>query len=228
MFKQILVLMKGHATDRTEAALDGHALVVLRQQIRDCAEAINSAKRAVAVAIAQNSQETKQSERITDRLNDLEARTLSALEQGKQELAREAAETIALLEAEREASLEAQHAFTSEISRLKRILRESENRLQELERGQRIAAATEKTAKLRDFSSGSNLVALKDAEATLARLRTHQKKMELAAAAMREMELSGDPATMSQKLAEAGCGIPPKHRAEDVLNRLSERLSANK
>jgi phage shock protein A len=226
MFKQILILMKGHATDQTQAALDGQALTILRQQIRDCAEAITSAKRAVAIAIAQNDQEAKQADRIAERLADLEVRTLSALELGKQELAREAAETIVLLEAERDASHEAQRAFTSEISRLKRILRESENRLRELERGQRIAAATEKTAKLRDFSAGSSLTALKDAEATLARLRTRQKQMELADAALQEMEQSGDPSTVSRKLAEAGCGAPLKHRADDVLKRLSDRLAA--
>jgi phage shock protein A len=226
MLKQFLTLIRGRASDSAEAVLDAHALTLLRQQIRDCAETIASARRAVAVAIAQNDQEVKQTERLSSSIADLEARTVSALEQGKQDLAREAAETIAVLEAERETSLEAQRCFTTEITRLKRILRESENRLRELERGQRIAAATEKTYKLRDWASDLSLSALKNAEATFTRLRSRQKHMEVTEAVMLEMEQSGNPTALSEKLAEAGCGAPPKHRADEILKRLSERTQA--
>ena len=162
--------------------------------------------------------------RLSARIADLEGRAVSALEQEKHDLAREAAETIAMLEAERETSLEAQRCFETEIARLKRIVRASEARLRDLERGQRIAVATETTARLRDTAADSGQSSLRDAEATLARLRARQKQMEVTEAAMAEMERSGDPAALAEKLAAAGCGAPPKHSAEEILKRLAARV----
>jgi phage shock protein A len=225
MIKQFVALVRGRACDAAETALDGSALTILRQQIRDCVAAVSAARRATAIAIAQNDQEIQQCKRLIARIGDLDGRTLIALEQGKHDLAREAAETISLLECERDASLAAQSGFASEIERLKRTVRASEMRLRELERGQRIASAVEKTQRLRETAPGSGLSALKDAEQTLERLRTRQKQLDAAAAAMSEMELTGDPETMSERLAEAGCGAPLKSRADDVLQRLTEKLN---
>ena len=69
---------------------------------------------------------------------------------------------------------------------------------------------------------GSTLSALKDAEETLLRLRTRQKQIDATAAAMAEMEQSGDPAAVSEKLAAAGCGAPLRSSADAVLERLTE------
>ena len=54
MLKQFFALMRGHSHEAAEAMVDRNALVILRQQIRDCADAIAAARRAVAIAIAQN------------------------------------------------------------------------------------------------------------------------------------------------------------------------------
>ncbi|PBC06279.1 PspA/IM30 family protein [Mesorhizobium sp. WSM3860] len=225
MLKQFFALLRGHSHEAAEAVVDRNALVILRQQIRDCADAIAAARRAVAIAIAQNEQELRQCQKLVSRIEDLEKRTVAALEQGQGELAREAAETIALLEAERAASEDAQKSFGTEIERLKRIVRASEMRLRDLQHGQRIVAATDKTQRLREAAPGSSLSALKDAEETLSRLCARQRQIDAAAAAMTEMEQSGDPAAMSEKLAAAGCGAPLKSSAEAVLERLRKTMT---
>ncbi|AZO09388.1 MULTISPECIES: PspA/IM30 family protein [unclassified Mesorhizobium] len=225
MLKQFFALVRGRSHEAAEAVVDRNALVILRQQIRDCAEAIAAARRAVAIAIAQNDQEVQQHKKLVDRIEDLEKRTVAALEQEQNELACEAAETIALLEAERTASEDAQKNFGTEIERLKRIVRASEMRLRDLQRGQRIAAAADKTQRLRETAPGSTLSALQDAEETLSRLRARQKQIDAAAAAMAEMEQTGDPAAMSEKLAAAGCGAPLRNSADVVLERLAKRVS---
>jgi phage shock protein A len=225
MIKQFVALVRGRAYDVAKTTLDGSAITILRQQIRDCVGAVSAARRAVAIAIAQNDQEIQQCKRLVARIEDLEERTLIALQQDKHELAREAAETVSLLESERDASLAAQASFAGEIERLKRTVRASETRLRELERGQRIASAVEKTQRLREAAPGSGLFALNDAEQTLERLRKRQQQLDVAAAAMSEMELSGNPETMSERLAEAGCGSPLKSHADDVLLRLTEKLN---
>lgn len=225
MLKQFFALVRGRSYEAAETVVDRNALVILRQQIRDCADAIAAARRAVAIAIAQNEQEVVQFKKLVVRIDDLEKRTIAAIEQGQNELAREAAETIAMLEAERDASSEAQKSFSTEIERLKRIIRVSEMRLRELQRGQRIVAAVDSTQRLRESAPGSSLSALKDAEETLLRLRTRQKQIDATAAAMAEMEQSGDPAAVSEKLAAAGCGAPLRSSADDVLERLAARMA---
>jgi phage shock protein A len=225
MLKQFFALVRGRSYEAAEAVVDRNALVILRQQIRDCADAIAAARRAVAIAIAQNEQEVAQFKKLVVRIDDLEKRTIAAIEQGQNELAREAAETIAMLEAERDASSEAQKSFSTEIERLKRIIRVSEMRLRELQRGQRIVAAVDSTQRLRESAPGSSLSALKDAEETLLRLRTRQKQIDATAAAMAEMEQSGDPAAVSEKLAAAGCGAPLRSSADAVLERLTKTMT---
>ncbi|MBA1144027.1 PspA/IM30 family protein [Mesorhizobium neociceri] len=225
MLKQFFALVRGRSYEAAETVVDRNALVILRQQIRDCADAIAAARRAVAIAIAQNEQEVSQFKKLVVRIDDLEKRTIAAIEQGQNELAREAAETIAMLEAERDASSEAQKSFSTEIERLKRIIRVSEMRLRELQRGQRIVAAVDSTQRLRESAPGSSLSALKDAEETLLRLRTRQKQIDATAAAMAEMEQSGDPAAVSEKLAAAGCGAPLRSSADAVLERLTKTMT---
>lgn len=198
---------------------------LLSQQIRDAAQSIQSARRSVAVAIAQNEQEKGQHATIVARIADLEIRASAALAKGNEGLAREAAEAIAYLEAERDASEKAQAQFTGAIDKLKGIVRASEARLQELQRGERLARATQEAQKLDVVVAGPGLATLDDAEETLARLRLRQSQNELTAAALKDMEGAIRPAGIIEKLANAGFGAPLRTSADDVLARLKSRIT---
>lgn len=225
MFKLISILLRGRAHDAEQAFADCHAVPLLAQQIRDAAQSIQSARRSVAVAIAQNEQEKVQHGAIVARIADLETRASAALAKGNEGLAREAAEAIAYLEAERDASERAQSQFTSAIDKLKGIVRASEARLQELQRGERLARATQEAQKLDVAVAGPGLATLDDAEETLARLRLRQSQNELTAAALKEMEGAIRPAGIIEKLANAGFGAPLRSSADDVLARLKSRIT---
>ncbi len=225
MFKQIITLIRGAANQTAEELTDRHALAILKQQVNDCSSAVITARKAVAIAIAQNEQEIIQHKRLLARMADLEERMLAALELNKNDLAQEAAESIAALETECETTQQAQTLYETEIDRLKGIVRVAEMRLRELKRGQRIATATDKTQRLRETMPGSGLSSLKDAEETLNRLRVRQQQIDTTAEAISEMEETGDPACIINKLAEAGCGTPQKTSAEDVLARLQNKIS---
>lgn len=223
MFKSLSALIRGGTNDRMENLVDQNGVTILRQQIRDSANAIGAAKKAVAVAMAQNEQECSQHKKIELRLTDLEGRAIAAIEQGQTDLAHEAAETISMLEAERDTSIAAQKRFTDEIGRLKTAVRTSETRLRELQRGQRLAAANDKTQKMRGMVSNNGNSALKDAEHTLTRLQARQTEIDATSAAMDEINLSNNPGALSEKLAKAGCGAPIKTSADEVLERLSKK-----
>ncbi|MBY5816639.1 PspA/IM30 family protein [Rhizobium leguminosarum] len=225
MFKLISILLRGRAHDAEQAFADRHAVPLLSQQIRDAAQSIQSARRSVAVAIAQNEQEKVQHGAIVARIADLESRASAALTKGNEGLAREAAEAIAYLEAERDASEKAQSQFTLAIDKLKGIVRASEARLRELQRGERLARATQEAQKLDVVVAGPGLATLDDAEETLARLRLRQSQNELTAAALKDMEGAIRPAGIIEKLANAGFGAPLRSSADDVLARLKSRIT---
>jgi len=225
MFKQAVALLRGTAHERSAAALAPHGVTILRQQIRDCAATVATARRAIAVAMAQNNQEVEQRDRILTSIADLEDRTMAALEQGKTGLARDAAATIAHLEAERDACDAAQLRFGAEIERLKGFVHSAETRLRELQRGERVAAATHATQKIRAaYPGASGHSTLRDAEATLTQLRRRQAEIDATSDAIEAMELSDDPGAVANRLAAAGCGAPVKTTADDVLARLAQRL----
>ena len=225
MFNLIVTLLRGRAHDAEQAFANRNAMPLLSQQIRDAAQAIQAARHAVAVAIAQNEQEKRQHATIRSRIADLETRTLAALEKGSESLAREAADAIAYLEAEQDASEKAQAQFTTAITKLKATVRAAEARLQELQRGARLARATEEAQKLDLAATGSGLATLDEAEETLARLRTRQSQNETIACVLKEMDSAPRSAGIIEKLANAGCGAPLRSSADDVLVRLRARTN---
>ena len=225
MFKQIVTLIRGRAHEAEEAFGDRHALPILAQQIRDAARGVESARRAVALAIAQNRLEKENAERLSARIDDLETRAIAALEKGREDLATEAAASIARLETELQNARQVQAEFTDGIDRLRQAVRQSETRLAALRRGERLAEARDRTRRLSRDVPGNDLATLSDAEATLARLETRQREAELTAEALVELEERPDPTALAEKLAAAGCGRPLVTSAEDVLERL--RAKAN-
>lgn len=225
MFKQILTLLRGRAFEAEQTFLDSNAFALLGQQIRDAAATIQSARRAVAIAIAQNEQEVTQYRTAQARIADLETRAIAALEKGNDSLAREAAEAIGWLEAECATSEKAQTQFSAAIERMRSVIRASEARLRELQRGERIARATVQTQKFDRSAGPQDLATLSDAEETLARLRTRQQEIDITAQALREMDGGTDPSAIIEKLARAGCGVPLTPDADAILARLRGRMN---
>lgn len=225
MFKQILTLLRGRTFEAEQEFLARNAMPLLGQQIRDAAGAIQSARRAVAIAIAQNEQEVAQHKVALARIADLETRAIAALEKGTDSLAREGAEAIGWLETECAASEKAQAGFHASIERMKSVVRASEARLRELQRGERIARATEQTQKLDRSSTTVGLATLSEAEETLLRLRTRQQEIDTTAEALREMDAGTDPSAVIEKLAKAGCGAPLTPDPDAILARLRGRMN---
>tara|TARA_R110002126_G_scaffold60716_13_gene157772 strand:+ start:4198 stop:4866 length:669 start_codon:yes stop_codon:yes gene_type:complete len=220
MFKQMTTLFRGALSQSSEDFSDKHALLLLKQQLRDCAHVVSESRQAVAIAIAQNEQEANQHKQVKRKITELEVRAVAAIEKNEMELATEAAETISILEAERDISAKAQDQFNSEITRLKNIVHTAEKKLKELQRGQRLAAATDKTQRIRAAHPASTLANFKDAEETLLRLQQRQQQIDTTAKVVSEMEGEGATAHLIDKLSEAGCGKPPTSSTQDVLERL--------
>ena len=194
--------------------------------MRDAAAAVERSKRTLALAIAQDQQEGRRLEATNARIADLEVRATAALEGGREDLAREAAQSIANLEADRDAAMTARTLVCAEIARLKRHVANAEARITELDRGRRIARASEA---VRDMRRGGVEAArpyestLPEAENTLKRLRERQIEAQAADEALIELDAACGPLATAEKLAEQGFGPRMKSTADDVLARLNAK-----
>jgi phage shock protein A len=222
MFKMLFTLVRGAAAAAEEEVMDRSALLILDQQIRDAASAVEHGKRALAVAIAHDEAEGKRLKATLARIADLEERAVAALAGGREDLAAEAAESIATMEADRDAFREARATFAREIAHLKRAAADAGRRLNELERGRRIAQAAEavRRLKVRGTAASSGAQSLADAEATLRRLRERQAEEVAIDASMEALDTGYSADTIATRLEEAGFGKRTRSTAADVLDRL--------
>jgi phage shock protein A len=229
MFKTVITLWRGKQAEAMEALADANALTLLDQQIRDASADLERARRALAVARAQDERETARIEATRAKIADLEARALAALDGGREDLASEAAEAIAGLEADLAAATAARESFSRETGKLKAMTCDAERRLAELERGRRAARAAEAVRRLRargDANLGGGASALRDAEATLKRLRERQIEDEAADKAMEAIEAADGADLVAAKLESAGFGEASRPTGRSVLDRLKQRRQA--
>jgi phage shock protein A len=225
MFKLFVTLMRGKNADAAETLSDAVALPLLRQQLRDCAAGLETARRSVAMVMAYESREQKSAERITAQLADLETRALAALAKGRDDLAAEAASAIANLEAEAATTARAIETYRREIAHLRQVVAEADARLRDLQRGHHLAFATAQTQKLRDKAPATATATLEEAETTLSRLQNRQAETEATRAAMLELSASSNATAMQSRLAAAGCGEALRPDAAAVLARLKAQAA---
>jgi phage shock protein A len=226
MFKTVFTLFRGSVAVANEELENRAALLILDQQMRDAAAAVERSKRSLALAIAGDQQEGRRLEATNARIADLEVRATAALDGGREDLAREAAQAIANLEADRDAAMTARTLFATEIARMKRQVASAEARITELDRGRRIARAAESVRALR--RGGIEAVrpyesTLPEAESTLKRLRERQIEAQAAADALIELDAASGPLATAEKLAEQGFGPRMRSTADDVLARLNAK-----
>src|ERR1700704_2468901 len=107
MFKTVLTLFRGSVAAAGEELEGRNALLILDQQMRDAATAVERAKRTLALAIAQDQHEGRRLDATNARIADLEIRATAALDGGREDLARAGAESIAALEPHRAAPTQA-------------------------------------------------------------------------------------------------------------------------
>jgi len=223
MLKTVLTLFRGAVNRTGEELEDRTALLLLDQQMRDSAAAVERCKRTLALAIAGDKQEGKRLDVTNAQIADLEQRATAALKAGREDLAQEAAQAIARLETERDAAMTARALFASEITRLTRHVTDAEAKIAELNHGRRVARAAEAVRSLRKSSIEAALPTqstLSEAEQTLHRLRDRQSEIQAADDALKEIDAASAPRATAEKLAELGFGPRLKSTADDVLARL--------
>lgn len=222
MMKTLTLLLRGAVADNAQAVHDANAVAILRQQIRDAAAALSTARRELAVAMAYHSAEQRALDAIQSRIVTLSDGTRKALSDARDDLTEEAAVLIAALEDEQADRLAATKRFSGDISRLRALVAQGQDRLRDLDRGLQTARATE--AVRRAGINGRRVLAvttgaLGDAERTLNRLRERQIGEDDFGEALAGLEAEA-ASSIEARLDAAGYGGRRRTDPKAVLERL--------
>ncbi|WP_024512379.1 PspA/IM30 family protein [Bradyrhizobium sp. ARR65] len=190
------------------------ALAGLERAIAAARHAHTAARRALAIAMAEEAREAERRAALTAKVSALEQRAVQALRAGREDLATQAAEAIAAMTADVDASKQASQRFAAEVALARREVDAQRRRLSDLDRGRRLARiGTALNAAAPASRSGVDSFA--EAEAALAQVVADNQDARF----VRE-EMAPPAEQLIERMADAGLGDPVQVRAADVLARL--------
>jgi phage shock protein A len=195
----------------TVVAPQGSPMSNLDRAMQAAGAAHVAARRALAVAIAEEDREGRRREVLAGKLTDLEQRAVEALRGGRDDLAGQAAETIAAVETEIASSTQASTRFAAEVALARREVDAQRRRLADLDRGRRLA----RVGAALNSAPRDGVDALTEAESALQKVEADNHD----ARAIRE-ELAPPTERLIEQMADLGFGAPTRVRASDVMERL--------
>jgi phage shock protein A len=176
-----------------------------------------AARRALAIAVAEERREMQRCETMVVQAADLEDRAVQAIRAARDDLAVAASETIAAFRTEIEASQKASSHFAAEVALARNEVNAQRRRLLDLDRGRRLAAVGQA---LSSVMPGSAADPLTDAEDALARVNVANANARAVRA-----EMAPPAQRLTALLASEGFGAPLAIRPEDVLARLRSKAA---
>jgi phage shock protein A len=179
-----------------------------------------AARRALAIAMAEETREFQRRESLAMKVRDIEHRAIQAIRAGRDDLAVSASEAIAAIRTEIEASEQASSRFAAEVALARREVDAQRHRLADLDRGRRLARVG---SALNDRSTNSRhgLDRFAEAEATLASINVDNAD----ARAVRE-EMTPPADRVIERMANDGFGSSIAIRPADVMARLRMMATA--
>jgi phage shock protein A len=184
----------------------------LERSIAAAASAHTAARRALAVAVAEEKREIARCHAMALQVADLEHRAVQAIRAGRDDLALAASETIALIRSDIEASGQASARFKAEVDLARGEVNAQRRRLSDLDRGRRLASVGHV---LNSVAPNSGLDCFAEAEAALAKVNADNAG---ARAVREEMVPAAD--RLTELMASQGFGRPVGVSQADVMARL--------
>lgn len=221
MLKTLNTLLKGSQARANDRMRDHFAIDLIDQKIREADGSLKSAKATLASLIIRHRNEVKQIEGLDRRVIDLTSRAKAALEDGNEQLATEAANSIAQMENESVLRCETANRLETKITRLRHSVETAHRRIIDLKQNAIAAKAVQAEQKIHArIAPGSRSDnSFEEAEELIAQVMGRDDPFE------QGKVLSDINAALSHKdigdqLAAKGYGPATKTTAADVLARL--------
>ena len=221
MFATLRVLFDGERARAEDRLKDTYAVELIEQRIREAEGNLSAAKLTLASLIQRKRSEERLAETLGTRIKTLEGRAREALEAKREELAKEAAQSIADMENERDVRRNTIERLESRIGQLQGSVEAAHRRIIDLRQGAITARAVrrEQAIQKRLNRTVASTRAADEAEALIKRVVDQDDPFEQSEILRGiDRQLSGENA--DEKLADAGFGDPTKVTAKSVLDRL--------
>jgi phage shock protein A len=227
IFGDIVTAIRGGASEVGEAIVDSQALRILEQEIRDAQEGIARAKLALRDLKAKEVGLKRELTELKTDESDYLAKAKLAMEKGNQDLAREVAQRVADIRANK-AEIESQHTvLEGEVKKIYQVIQQREKLIEKNKIDLQKAKTVEELNKTKKATMAAMPTSENRAKRVQRALERVQKKHSdfenqlVADEWMQEMETGAD---LDKKLSAAGIGDTGSS-ADDILAELSANRS---
>lgn len=229
VWSKMLTALRGGANEVGEAVVDGQALRILDQEIRDADVELRKSKEALAEIMAKHKLASDKVTKSAASIAEYEQYALKALDAGNETLAKEVAEKIANLEIEQAGEREQAEGFAASVALLRKAVTQAEGNIKRLKQQVDTVKATESVQKAQMAVAqryGGSQAKLQTAVESLERIK--QKQAERAAKMEASAELAATSApddSLEAKLRAAGIKAD-NASADSVLARLKDKAKS--
>ena len=221
---KMVTALKGGANEMGEAIVDGQALRILDQEVRDASEELKQSKHSLAAMMAQHKIAEKKSEEFKERIQEHEGYAIKALGKNDEALALEVAGKIVDIENDMVLENSVASDYAGSIDQLCLAIKQAEIKIKRLKQQVDTVKATESVqraqAAVAERYSGSN-AKLQTAMESLERIKEKQALNAAQMDAVSELEFETSEASLMEKLEAAGIASRDV-KANDILARLKK------
>jgi phage shock protein A len=221
MFGTLRTLISGVNSRAEERVRAAHAIELIDQKIREAGDGLKLAKMTLASLIQRQRGEDRQIKILETRAADLTQRAREALSAGRDDLATEAAEAIAVMENELTLRRETLARLETRVMRLRSSVETASRRIIDLKQGSIAARALrdEQALQTRLNTTLSGQSSMAEAEELIAQVLRRADPYEQSEILV-EIDRGLTRENVADKLAEQGFGAATKTTTADVLARL--------
>lgn len=221
MFGTFRTLIAGANARAEEQVRDVFAIELIDQKTREAEASLKSAKYALASLIQRERSESRQVAALEERVADVMSRARAALDGGREDLAQEAAQSIAHMENELTTRRATVQRLETRILQLRHSVETANRRLIDLKQGALAARAAKREMDIQKRLGAhvSRETAFEEAEALIARVLQKDDPFEQSQI-LKEIDIGLAHGDVADRLSEAGFGTPLKSMAADVMSRI--------
>ncbi|WP_068636549.1 PspA/IM30 family protein [Thauera butanivorans] len=228
MWSKLVTALRGGAHELGEAVVDGQALRILDQEIRDADADLRRSKEALAEIMAKQKLAESRVKEQQARIDEYEDYAIKALEAQDEALALEVAAKIATLEASRNEENAVVEQYTASVADLRKSIAQAESHIKRLKQQVDMVKATESVqraqATVAERYSGAQ-TRVQTALDSLERIKQKQAERGARMQAASELAQESGEDALDAKLRSAGISSDTGS-ANAVLARLKEKRGA--
>lgn len=227
MFKTLSTLIAGVNARSGDRVRDAFAIELIDQKIREAETSLKAAKATLASLIQRQRSEERQRDALKNRIEDMMGRAQDAMDQGREDLATEAAQAVAQMENELTIRIETCDRLDQKVIRLRNSIEAGHRRIIDLKQGaiQARAVRREQAIQSKLNTTIGRTSSAEEAEELIGRVMGKDDPFEQSEI-LREIDRDLGHETLADRMADQGFGDAIRTTADDVLARLKTKKSA--